>query len=181
MGTRSVIAAKFEGEYADAGIVATYCHWDGYLSGVGKTLLTDYNDGERAFTAADFGYFSTLPAWEDFETEEHRNSDEPMAVGSEIDLVYRAEGVGAEWCYLWKDGKWFYADCRDLPEDGLFVGGSPFVELTLAAMLPEFERGLAYVEKALAGKLSVSDREDFEKSKEEFEALIMMAEIGVIH
>ena len=55
MATRSLIAL-------DNGSVFTsiYCHWDGYLSGVGRILLenyTDINDVEELF---DLGDLSTL-------------------------------------------------------------------------------------------------------------------------
>jgi hypothetical protein len=40
MGTRSTIALEF----ADGTVEQVYCHWDGYLSGVGAELQSDYMD-----------------------------------------------------------------------------------------------------------------------------------------
>jgi hypothetical protein len=40
MATRSTIALEF----ADGTVQQIYCHWDGYLSGVGAQLATDYMD-----------------------------------------------------------------------------------------------------------------------------------------
>jgi hypothetical protein len=40
MATRSTIALEF----ADGTVQQIYCHWDGYLSGVGTQLTTDYMD-----------------------------------------------------------------------------------------------------------------------------------------
>ena len=40
MATRSTIALEF----ADGTVQQIYCHWDGYLSGVGSQLATDYMD-----------------------------------------------------------------------------------------------------------------------------------------
>ena len=40
MGTRSTIAIEF----ADGSVSQVYCHWDGYLSGVGAELQADYMD-----------------------------------------------------------------------------------------------------------------------------------------
>ncbi len=40
MATRSTIALEF----ADGSVSQVYCHWDGYLSGVGRELVEDYSD-----------------------------------------------------------------------------------------------------------------------------------------
>jgi hypothetical protein len=40
MGTRSTIALEF----ADGSVSQVYCHWDGYLEGVGAQLVSDYSD-----------------------------------------------------------------------------------------------------------------------------------------
>jgi hypothetical protein len=40
MATRSTIALEF----ADGTVQQIYCHWDGYLSGVGAELVSDYSD-----------------------------------------------------------------------------------------------------------------------------------------
>jgi hypothetical protein len=40
MATRSVISI----ENLDGTVTSTHCHWDGYLAGVGKTLLKHYDD-----------------------------------------------------------------------------------------------------------------------------------------
>jgi hypothetical protein len=40
MATRSTIALEF----ADGTVQQVYCHWDGYLSGVGAELVADYTD-----------------------------------------------------------------------------------------------------------------------------------------
>jgi hypothetical protein len=43
MGTRSTIAL----EYADGSIKQIYCHWNGYISGVGATLFEHYDTPEK--------------------------------------------------------------------------------------------------------------------------------------
>ena len=43
MGTRSTITAKC----TDGKWRAIYCHWDGYLDGVGAALLVNYNTQEK--------------------------------------------------------------------------------------------------------------------------------------
>ena len=58
MATRSLIAL-------DNGSVYTsiYCHWDGYLSGVGRTLLENYTDINDVEELLELGDLSTLGYW----------------------------------------------------------------------------------------------------------------------
>lgn len=44
MSTKSTISVQFE----DGSVAETYCHFDGYLTGVGMTLLKHWNDFTRA-------------------------------------------------------------------------------------------------------------------------------------
>jgi hypothetical protein len=58
MGTRSVIAIE-----NDNGTVAgVYCHWDGYLAGVGHTLIDHYTDREQVRRLVAGGAMSSLGA-----------------------------------------------------------------------------------------------------------------------
>jgi hypothetical protein len=56
MATRSTIAL----EYADGTVDQVYCHWDGYLDGVGKTLLNHYTDPFKVRELMDLGDISSL-------------------------------------------------------------------------------------------------------------------------
>jgi hypothetical protein len=56
MATRSTIAL----EYADGSVDCIYCHWDGYLKGVGKTLLDHYSDPFKVRELMDLGDISSL-------------------------------------------------------------------------------------------------------------------------
>jgi hypothetical protein len=56
MATRSTIAL----EYADGTVDQVYCHWDGYLEGVGKTLLEHYMDPFKVRELMDLGDISSL-------------------------------------------------------------------------------------------------------------------------
>jgi hypothetical protein len=56
MATRSTIAL----EYADGTVDQVYCHWDGYLEGVGKTLLDHYMDPFKVQELMDLGDISSL-------------------------------------------------------------------------------------------------------------------------
>jgi hypothetical protein len=56
MATRSAIGFV---EY-DGSITAVYCHWDGYLEGVGKTLVEHYNDTYKVLDLLEQGDISSL-------------------------------------------------------------------------------------------------------------------------
>ena len=56
MATRSTIAI----ENADGLVFQVYCHWDGYLSGVGKTLLDHYTTPEQVHELISHGDISSL-------------------------------------------------------------------------------------------------------------------------
>lgn len=56
MGTRSSIGVMQQ----DGSVKSIYCHWDGYYSGVGKTLVEHYNTEEKANAVVALGGLSTL-------------------------------------------------------------------------------------------------------------------------
>lgn len=55
MSTRSVIISKM-----DEGYAGIYCHFDGYVEGVGKTLLQHYQDPGKVKKLIELGYISSL-------------------------------------------------------------------------------------------------------------------------
>jgi hypothetical protein len=178
MGTRSLIAAKFDANVdPHQNIVATYCHWDGYLSGVGLTLLKQYNDSERAFTVADSGYVSSLPdLFEDFDSREDANEDDPIYFEDEWELLHSADEYSAEFVYLYADGQWYWADVRNVPAPGFEYEGLPFKAIEYADMKDELNRGRAYVMKKLEEKLSEDERGEYEESLAEFDMMLDLAE-----
>lgn len=56
MSTRSSIAVK----HVDGTVSAVYCHFDGYLDGVGKTLIDEHNTFEAAEALVALGDLSTV-------------------------------------------------------------------------------------------------------------------------
>lgn len=56
MATRSNIAMC----YPDGSVRSVYAHWDGYPSGVGKTLLDHYSDEDKLIALLDLGDISSL-------------------------------------------------------------------------------------------------------------------------
>jgi len=55
MATRSLIALDNTGVFT-----SIYCHWDGYLTGVGRILLENYTDINDVEELLDLGDLSTL-------------------------------------------------------------------------------------------------------------------------
>lgn len=76
MATTSTIAVQ----HADGSVSQIYCHFDGYLSGVGKELLAHYNTLEQAEALVAMGGASCIR--ETLETSEfyHRNRQEELTV-----------------------------------------------------------------------------------------------------
>ena len=107
MATRSTIGYydKHTGK-----VTATYCHWDGYYEGVGKTLINNYKTEELAFAVAHIGYISsleeTLP-----QTKVAAHHQEQCVVYSSVEeYLQEAPNTGAEFAYLWDGLGWFGAD-----------------------------------------------------------------------
>ncbi len=107
MGTRSLIAAQRDGYFE-----SIYCHWDGYLDGVGKTLLEHYTDQTKLHALLALGDRSSLdegltPGYRDARGETGVNAQRATTLD---DLFHQADGSGAEFVYVFVDGVWLYSD-----------------------------------------------------------------------
>ena len=60
MATRSRIAIETTGVAGTKVIKSIYCHFDGYASGVGKTLMDNYQDREKVEALISLGDISFL-------------------------------------------------------------------------------------------------------------------------
>jgi hypothetical protein len=60
MSTRSRIAIETTDDSGNKVIKSIYCHFDGYSSGVGKTLMDNYQDREKVETLISLGDISFL-------------------------------------------------------------------------------------------------------------------------
>jgi len=137
MGTRSSIAIK-HGER----IKAIYCHWDGYLEGVGATLSEHYSSspkvnnlialGDVSSLGEEIGVehaFSTMNLTDEekqaYELEHGRSCTfygrdrgeegvEFRSFGSEAEWIDHYEGAGAQYFYLFDHGVWYYSTGGDL-------------------------------------------------------------------
>jgi hypothetical protein len=105
MATRSRIAI----ENQDGTVDSIYCHFDGYISGVGKTLFEHY-DQEKLEKLLELGDISTLgKSTEDTEAY-HRDRGEDLHFESfkdVEDLFENGFGSGVEYVYcLTRHGIW---------------------------------------------------------------------------
>ena len=120
MGTRSRIAIK----NTDGSIKSIYCHWDGYLCGVGKTLLENYKDENKIKELIALGDISSLS--ENINPPEgithtfndpcdgvviayHRDRGDDFHDRTCVDENDLMNYFHEKFLYLFKDGKWFVA------------------------------------------------------------------------
>lgn len=97
-----------------------YCHWDGYLEGVGITLLKSFNFEEGAKAIIERGSCRSLyprldpiSNWHSFDTPEpgtsvfyHRDRGEPLRIFTAKSLL-EAGKYFQNYDYLWNDGEWY--------------------------------------------------------------------------
>ncbi len=111
MATRSTIALEF----ADGSVSQVYCHWDGYLSGVGQQLVEDYTDPFELKELIEQGDMSSIGSpytdrGEELVVRRYQNFDEYVAEcqQEEYDYILRPVEGKAVWfvrCYT-TDGRW---------------------------------------------------------------------------
>lgn len=115
MATRSTIWAKQE----DGRFKGVYCHFDGYLSGVGQNLLNHYNTFEKVNELISNGSISALykqikPTIENYSFENreddvclfyHRDRGDDLEI-YEINNFDDFEKYHEEYAYFFIDGKW---------------------------------------------------------------------------
>jgi hypothetical protein len=105
MATRSRIAI----ENQDGTVDSIYCHWDGYLEGVGKTLFNHY-DREKLEKLLELGDLSSLEETLEYTIAYHRDRGEDLHFKTfkDIeDLFTNGFNSTEEFIYcLNKDGVW---------------------------------------------------------------------------
>lgn len=91
MATRSTIAL----EYADGTVDQVYCHWDGYLEGVGQKLEQHWRDPSKLQEIMDLGDLSSLGS----ELGEKHCFDNPHPYGSQEYKDHEAKC--GKWCLFY--------------------------------------------------------------------------------
>lgn len=136
MSTRARIGFQFTSWDNKEKIVSVYNHSDGYPSYVGRILMEHYNTPEKITRLLRLGDISALGT-EPVDCPEMWDSKSPIyqAVNSlsvwNVCRTYRGRGeegceakisdsaremiedLGEEYCYLYKDGKWFVIDITE--------------------------------------------------------------------
>ena len=134
MGTRSRIGVM----HGDK-VKSVYCHWDGYLSHNGAILQEHYDSakannlvalgdmsslGQVIGEAHPFGYHGTDISAEDYEKQfgemctfygrdRGESGTEFRVAHTFAEFLEQAEGCGAEYYYIMKDGVWYVGDTYD--------------------------------------------------------------------
>ena len=108
MSTNSLVAFLKE----DGSVVSSYVHYDGYVTGVGLTLLEHYNTEEKAYAVSTAGYFSSLSEniEESLNKSVHKDEKGDYSENREEFEEYIRRDSGLEYVYLWSDGYWKVAD-----------------------------------------------------------------------
>jgi len=109
MSTNSLVAYLRE----DNSVVSSYVHWDGNTTGVGETLLENYNSEELARElATDLGYASSLRETIAASHEDRANSDVSEVYESyELFEEFIRESTYLEYVYVWDthEDRWMVA------------------------------------------------------------------------
>ena len=113
MSTRCTIGIKRQdGTFADI-----YCHYDGYLSGVGKELFENWNTAEKVELLIEGGTMSslgsTIEACKFHHTSFGEKREDTLADTYASYKEYRnsdwfQSDSWIEFIYLFKDGKWWW-------------------------------------------------------------------------
>jgi len=112
MATRSRIAI----ENQDGTVSSVYCHFDGYLRGVGKTLFNHY-DKEKLEKLIELGDISSLGDGTEDTIAYHRDRGEDFYSASYSnveELIEEGFSSGVNYIYcLTKDGIWLVNKCGE--------------------------------------------------------------------
>lgn len=107
MGTPSMIGILNE----DGSVTASYCHYDGYLEGNGRTLVETYNNPLKARAVATVGYLSGLSRNLDQDIQEAVHKNEKPVVYDSVNVYMKCgyNHAGADYIYIFDGDAWFYA------------------------------------------------------------------------
>lgn len=122
MGTRSFIGVM-KGDVCRA----VYCHWDGYLSGVGADLQS-YTTQAAVEELIDGGDMSSVG---DYYNERGETGVDPETFASFDEFYKYVQNSWGEYYYIFKDGVWYCGDTyNNTPISGKLVPYAEAVKLT---------------------------------------------------
>lgn len=111
MATRSTIG------YVENGILfQTYCHWYGYISGVGSLLVNHYNSLEKIKELLSLGHISSLSETIEKTIFYHRDRNEPLEPPTTTIFHYNSQkDFQLEWYeeydYIFFNNFWYVFSC----------------------------------------------------------------------
>jgi len=114
MSTRSLIGLK-----NNEGLTYVYCHFDGYLDGVGVTLVENYDTEDKVNALIEKGDMSSLG--DSIDTCDFYEDDCGASTIPDCedikDRYYKCgQNCWADYVYYFEDGKWYYS-----VESGKFI------------------------------------------------------------
>jgi len=124
VSTRCWIAVEQEPDEKGFNQVHTiYCHFDGYIEGVGKTLITNWNSLEKAHMLLQYGDISYVPEQADDELLQdaaYETTGTALEHVGEYHMMLELQGdIHIEYVYLFKDNDWYVSELRmqhEIPE-----------------------------------------------------------------
>jgi hypothetical protein len=115
MGTRSLVGVMVGDKCR-----AVYVHWDGYLEGVGRELQAYKTQAEVEALIAP-GDRSTLDGG--YYADRGETGVGPRTYKTFLQFIDAADGCGAEYYYIFKDGVWYCGDCYGRWSDPTSLSG----------------------------------------------------------
>jgi hypothetical protein len=109
MATRSTIGIQND----DNSIDVVYCHWDGYLEGVGRILKENYNTEEKIRELLSYGNVSSLGnSIKDcsFYMRDRQETEQEL---EKVNSQEEYKRFFEEYNYLWINDEWLYSHLND--------------------------------------------------------------------
>ena len=111
MGTQAMIGIYNK---SDGSVTASYCHYDGYVDGVGRTLFDHYNTMYDVEIVAKGGYISSLENDYLVSRKSAAHHDEATLFSSVEEYLVKGENyAGADYLYLFDGNAWFFTSTCD--------------------------------------------------------------------
>lgn len=107
MSTRSSINLKLK----NGNFRCVYCHWDGYLEGVGLTLLENYNTTDKINKLMDYGDIRSLN--KTIETSDFFKDGNGDDINFDSEILEFDDIKQEEYNYLFVDNYWHYFEFEE--------------------------------------------------------------------
>lgn len=101
MSTRSRIGIQNE----NGSVTSIYCHFDGYLEGVGKELVENYNSPDKINDLLSNGDMSSIHSNEHYKNRGEINVDAKVSANEQA-YVKDTDRSWGEYAYLYRNGEW---------------------------------------------------------------------------